>query len=614
MINFRISQIRSAVTVAAFVLTTLHASAQGGGAARPRASMDYRVAVDVPAETFVVRAEIKGVVADTMTFFFPIWGPGAYDIVNFGGYVSDFTAVNSAGKALRVIRSDTNTFRIVAPDRAVRISYRVHDIERNDNSLWFGLSDIEKNYAFANTPAIFGYAAGYKDIPYTVTYALPKGWDIAVGLDPLPGKASGAERAYLASDYDDLVDAPVTMGTFQRMEFAVKGVPHLIAVFSARKLSASETADLTAATKRIVEIVSGFFGDMPYKRYVFQHFLVNYGSGDAAFGALEHRNSSTYRMPYNGEGGVELLKSVIAHEYWHAWSPKRIHVAELGPFDHQRAPHTSSLWFAEGLTEYYAKVLLMRNNMADRDEILDLLGSAVSSIAGKPQRMSIADLSLKVAELPLNEVVALYSKGPVIGLLLDAAIRTQTGNRKGLDDAMKYFNEQYGRTGKTFSDDDIIPGIERATGAKLADFYGRYIAGRDSLPLLQYLPQIGLAISTTYEEKPTLGAEVEQTEGGWKITEIEPGGSAEAMGLRVGDTMKEIKFGGSEMKLQRIPPSVSGTLMAIPQLQGFTVLRSAETLTVAAKVLKSKVAVRTVAVDDHATAEARAIRKSMFGF
>ena len=68
------------------------------------------------------------------------------------------------------------------------------------------------------------------------------------------------------------------------------------------------------------------------------------------YGALEHYNSSTYLMPYFAQGAVvDMLEPVIAHEYWHLWSPKRIHVDKLGPFNYQEGPRTTSLWFHEGL-------------------------------------------------------------------------------------------------------------------------------------------------------------------------------------------------------------------------------------------------------------------------
>lgn len=591
-----------------FSETIAQQSARRDSPSEQGASITYHVTPVVPSETFEIGAKLNNISGDTVTFHFPIWGPGAYDIVNFGAYVSDFIAMDAKGKDLKVVRSDTNTFKIIGGGGKMEVRYKVDDIENTPNSLWFGLSDIEHTYAFANTPALFGYPVGYKDIPYRVVYNVPKGWDIAIGLDPAPGKNS-----YSARDYDELVDAPVTMGKFQRLEFNAKGKPHVIAIFAPDKLTQKDANELVTTTKRIVEVISDFFGEMPYDRYIFQHFLVPPADGDAIFGALEHRNSSTYRMPLYGSP-AEMLRAVIAHEYWHLWSPKRIHVHELGPFDYQRAPRTNSLWFAEGLTEYYAQVLLARHGFTGQHEMLRTLNSAIDGFYKKKQVQTISELSLNIAEVKPSEIYGLYTKGPVLGLLLDAAIRAQTSNAKSLDDVMRHFNEVYGKTGKSFADEEIIPIMEKATGAKLADFYNRYITGVEALPFDEYFPKIGLKLATTYQEKKTLGAELEMTEKGWVVASIVPDGSAAKMGWQVGDRVKAIQFQRNTMETTSIPLSYADVIATMRDVKSFEIVRSDSTLQVAPQIVMGKVATYRVAVDESASPLARTIRKQMFGF
>lgn len=522
------------------------------------ASASYTVAIpDVTAERFQITATIKGITADTTTYFFPIWGPGAYDLVYFGKYVRNFTATGANGEPLNVRQVDSNSFHISGIHGVVNLRYEVQDIEDVPNSALFGLSDIEPDFAFANTPALFGYAAGYKAIPHTVTYA-HEGWDITLGLDPVAGQPD----TYAARDYDELVDAPVHMGKFQRLEFMVDGKPHIISITAPTQLSKSDAQALVDTARRVVKIVSGVFGELPYNRYIFQLLLVDLNNTNAmkAFGALEHANSSTYLMPYVEGRVAQSLAEVLAHEYWHLWSPKRIHVAELGPFDYQRGPRTRSLWFAEGLTEYYAQALLARSGMVSPEKIIGDLNQAAGSFGVRRQRESITDLSLRVAEAPLFEIIGLYSKGPMIGFLLDAEIRLQTGNRKSLDDAMRFFNEKYGKTGATFGDDDIIPIMEEATGAKLSEFYKRYIAGREPLPFAEYLPRLGFTSVVTYDTATTLGATFSADEQGWVVEEVAPNGAASLMGLQKGDILTKVQGPDNEFPLTSIPPQFADML------------------------------------------------------
>lgn len=599
-------------------------------------SVDYTVGIDIPNETFRVHTVINETGAESLVFNFPIWGPGAYDIVNFGKYVKSLDA-KQGGRTLQVARIDSNSFRITGAsgNGPIEIDYAVRDIEKVPNSLWFGLTDIESNFVFANTVAIFGYADGYKQLPCTAAFETPKGWEISVGLDKLEGAAArGRKNVYVARDYDELVDMPMQMGKFQKTEFTLQGKPHVITVTAPRKLTTAELNGLRDTTKMIVGWVSSIFGNLPYDRYIFQHYLVDLNAveqGDFSFGALEHRNSSTYRMPlYNQATPAQVLAGVIAHEYWHLWSPKRIHVAELGPFDYQRPPHTNSLWFAEGLTEYYAQVILARHNMKDPEEG-GMLGKLVNGGMGQPsvfertyrqpQPESMASLSMRVAEAPLSEVVDVYAKGPVVVMLLDIAIRSQTNNRVTMDSVMRYFNNEYGKTGRTFGDDDIITIMEKASGTSLQDFYQKYIKGTEPLPYDELLPKAGFKITENTEQKRKLGAQAQVSGDGVKIVGITPGGNAEKMGLREGDEVVAVIIQDNRVPMHDLLEKLAQFGATLTQMMEqsptdgavLVVRRDGKEQEVPLKLVSQEVKVYSVEADSKATGTALAIRKDITG-
>jgi predicted metalloprotease with PDZ domain len=574
-------------------------------------SIQYHVSLSDPSEEkFKVTAVVSGFTGDMSVFQFPIWAPGAYDIVNFGAYVSDFTATGADGKPLQFKRSDTSTFRILRPGTTFRVQYTVHDIEQVRNSMWFCISDIEPDYAFAVGTALYGYPKDFKDVPCTVRFTAPKGWDVAVALD-------SAADGYHARDYDELVDAPVQMGKFSRRDFMIDGKQHTVTLTT---MGVSEQIDINkiaAATDTVARLVSGFFGEMPYKRYLFQYYLVNPMSAKlrSMFGALEHRNSSTYMMPWFPGSAVDLsLTAVIAHEYWHLWSPKRIHVHQLGPFDYQSAPRTTSLWFAEGLTEYYARLLLQRGGMTKSARFLYEVEGDMKDLYGRKQTTPIAELSYNISQAAPSEILPLYSTGPVIGLLLDADIRLQTDNRKSLDDVMRYFNEEYGKTGKSFGDDEIIPIMERVTGAKLADFYNRYISGHDPLPFDDYFPKIGLRYVMEEESRKGLAAELEKVSEGWKIVSVIRNGSADLMGLKPGDLITRMLSTTEPISAQGFPMDAADYFIASPQFKGLEVQQNGKQIVVTGPVVSTLVPVRHLKIDEAATGQALAIRQSMLGF
>jgi predicted metalloprotease with PDZ domain len=590
-------------------------------------SVAYAVTIpSLDSESFHVEATLRGFADDTLLFDFPVWAPGAYDIVNFGRFVTKLEARDDGGRALAVLHPDTNTFAIVRSGaREIRLAYSVHDIEYLPNSAWFGLSDIERQWAFANGTALFGYPVGHKDIPFEVTYTPPPGWDVAVALDPVAGAVA---HRYAARNYDELVDAPVEMGTFQRFDFTVGGVPHEITVIAPEKVPPEEGRQLIEKTQKIVTAMTGLFGDMPYKRYLFQHFLSDPREGGAhyGFGALEHANSSTYRMPYWGnEGLASGLQAVIAHEYWHLWSPKRIHVSQLGPFDYQHGPVTSSLWFAEGFTEHYARMMLARLGMSTPRGYLAEFQSDMTGLYQEPQDEPMTELSRRITSAPMNEMVDLYKRGPLLGFLLDAEIRWQTRNERTLDDAMRLFNEEFGKTGRTFEDDQIIPIIERATGAKLGDFYARYIAGRDTLPFDVEFSHTGLSYVVRDTMRPGLGVELRPVRGGALVAKVLAGGSADAMGLREGDVITRLEFGESHsfpvssVPLQYVDRFFADSIESstgdeVYSVRAISIMRGDSPITVPAVVKVSPAIIERLDIDPTASGLALTIRQSMLGF
>ena len=607
---------RKGIQTVSFLLFLVITISSGGTLLNAAPGIRYEVSVPDPAsEHFHVKAYFEGFDLDTLQIMMPVWAPGAYDVVNFGDYVRDITAVSGVGSDLPVTKVESGSWVVANPSRNLVVSYRVDDIEELDNSPWFGLSDIEleTKIAFANTSALFVYLEGYQDLPVEVTYTPPPGWKIAVALDKV-GESSGAYR-YTAPNYDELVDAPVQMGDFQRWDFEVRGVPHAMTITAPVPIDEETAAALIERTTKIITVIADFFGEIPYDQYLFQFYLVRPTRSSQGFGALEHKRSSTYKMPYTPPSRlVGSLQAVIAHEYWHIWSPKLFHVRTLGPFDYRTPPRTTSLWFHEGLTEYYAHALMVRNGLITPKSFSIDFGGRLNSLAGGEQGESIAALSADLPFRNISEVYPLYVKGPVLGLLLDISIREQTGNRKSLDDAMKVFNEKFGdhRGGESFGDDDIVPFIEEVTGASVQPFFDAYIAGTETPPLEEMLAAAALRPVIVPEFGVFLHAEKE----GWLIRYIYPGYSADKSGLIGGDIIVGIGLDGEDpvpvAELPFRPMEMNDFLIDEdrPEIV-MKVVRGDKTLLVPL-VVQNRISTLEVVPD--ASPESIAIRKSLFSF
>lgn len=139
-----------------------------------QSSINYSVSFDLKRETINVEAILNGVNNENIKFYFPVWAPGAYDIVNYGAKVENFKVQGlNLQNTILSTKLDSNTFTFSSSkNKTLKLSYIVDDFEYDSRSAWFALSDVENKFAFANGTAMFGYVEG-KNIPFTVNYTLP---------------------------------------------------------------------------------------------------------------------------------------------------------------------------------------------------------------------------------------------------------------------------------------------------------------------------------------------------------------------------------------------------------------------------------------------------------
>lgn len=208
-------------------------------------------------------------------------------------------------------------------------------------------------------------------------------------------------------------------------------------------------------------------GEIPYHDYTFiLHLRSNTGGG------LEHLNSTALgysRFAFRSAAGDDVNSagpnaaplrsyrgffSLVAHEFFHLWNVKRIRPDALGPFDYTKENYTKLLWVAEGITDYYARLVLRRSGVISDKEFLTEQARAFQQLQNTPGRLeqsaeeSSFDTWIKYYrqdENSINSQVDYYSKGAILGLLLDLEIRKQSKGAKSLDDVMRYLYTEFTR-------------------------------------------------------------------------------------------------------------------------------------------------------------------------
>lgn len=440
----------------------------------------YTVVADPSSREAVVAVEIDGVPSEE--FRMPAWAPGDYRIVNFGSRLSNVKFFLNGEEVQAETGADPNSWTIAAG--ADRVTYRV----ASRTSIFTEDLRVSANEMFFNGPAVLGWFSGRQNEKHTLRVALaPVGAVAYCALDPVD--SPDPEFAmYTAPDYDTLIDAPVVVGTAIRAkEFTVHGKPHYIVAFN--RASSFDLDPWASAATRVIQETARIFGELPYKRYMFLFDIGGPGGG------LEHASST--RMALRTNATVQSSIEFLAHEFVHTYNVKRIRPKPFAPYDYTKPAITGALWWLEGVTDYYARIICVRAGLKGRAETLNSFGRDIFLLSQQSRRFQVsADESSRRAWEANNSAgfgIDYYLKGGLIGLMLDLAIRSETKGERSLDDVMLalYSESKDGRVG--FSETRIRELCVLFGGSALGEIYDEAVLRAVEMPWQSVLPRFGLS-------------------------------------------------------------------------------------------------------------------------
>jgi len=462
----------------------------------------------------------------------PVWTPGSYLIREFAKNVEGFSA--NDGK-LRSEKISKNTWRVyTGSTRDVRITYKVYAYELSVRT-----SFLDASHGYVNGASVFMYPDQLMDLPSVLTIKPYQGWtDISTGLEP----AKGNKLQFNVPNYDILVDSPIEIGTQKILSFTAANIPHKVAMYG----EANYTTDrLLNDMKKIAEEATTVVGEHPCKDYTFiVHNIVGGGGG------LEHLNSTTLQTSKTGyqfEPSYTGFLGLVAHEYFHLWNVKRIRPKALGPFDYENENYTHLLWVSEGFTSFYGNYLLRRARLISPEQYLGMLSNEINGVEGSPGNriQSVAESSwdawikyYRPNENSNNATISYYSKGSLLGNLLNLDILQSTQGQKSLDDVMRYlWNEYYKKQKRGFTDEEFQKAVETVIGKKRDDFFRNYVFGTGPIDYNAYFSGVGLQLVDANKGKndPYLGAAITSTGGKLTVSSVTRGSSSYQYGLNAND-------------------------------------------------------------------------------
>jgi predicted metalloprotease with PDZ domain len=236
----------------------------------------------------------------------------------------------------------------------------------------------------------------------------------------------------------------------------------------------------------------------------------------------------------------------------------------LGPFDYDNENYTTNLWVAEGFTSYYENKLVLRAGFVDPKTFVDGLVTAVSNVSNTPgaKVQSAAESSYdawikgyRPNENSNNTGVSYYSKGEVVGLLMDLEIAQATKGTKSLDDVMKAMYLQGKTLKRGYTDAEFKAMVEKISGKSFTDFWAKYVNGTHPVEFDKYFGYAGISIKNQNEGNsiPYIGVASKKTEGRIIISAVSRNSAAWVDGLNVNDEVISVDGVGVEAALERMP-------------------------------------------------------------
>jgi predicted metalloprotease with PDZ domain len=452
-----------------------------------------------------------------------------YEIRDFSSHVQRVTA-SANGRDVPIEKLDKLTWRVQATGM-VKISY---DTFWDDSGPFS--SQLNSEHAFINPAMILLYVPGRRaEKSMLFLHDVPEGWNVAspslVSLEEM----DRARRFTLeASTFDALADSPIEVSHFE--EFTLPGfAPSVHVVIHGDDW---KKHDVETALRKICAYEIKLMDGAPYPEYTFIFHIGKAANGSG--GGMEHANSTAIYIPSGA-----LLPNVSAHEFFHLWNVKRIRPASLEPVDRTREMYTRSLWFAEGVTNTFSSYALVRTGLWSKQEFLQDLSQQITELESRPaeqwQSAEQSSLDAWLEKYALynqpQRSVSYYTKGQVLGFLLDIVLRDRTDNQRSLDDLLRAMNTDFAREGKFYRDSlDIRLESEKLTGGSLTDFFDNYVGGANPLPYRNLLARAGLELRTLESVRATLGFLPQREPGApWSVAAVDAGGPAAKSGLQVGD-------------------------------------------------------------------------------
>ncbi|MEN9939770.1 MAG: hypothetical protein RIR61_577, partial [Bacteroidota bacterium] len=203
------------------------------------------------------------------TYHLPKTVPGTYATLDYGRFVTDFTAVDAQGKALKVKKMGNNSWKVSGSAAPVAVRYTVASIMElkvKKDKIFEPASTFhdDQKGSVLNGGGVYGFWTGQERGSVTVDLGTPQGWFAATSLE---GEAGNGRTVLRADSYHALLDNPVLLTKPDTAGFWVANTRVTIAVLDLN--GTPRAAEFKRELEADMAAVARFLPQLPVDRYTF---------------------------------------------------------------------------------------------------------------------------------------------------------------------------------------------------------------------------------------------------------------------------------------------------------------------------------------------------------
>lgn len=412
------------------------------------------------------------VAAGHLVLQYPKFIPGNHADTGPIQLISGLT-VTGNGQRIEWVRDtiDPHAFHLDIPAGVSNIEVAFEWLTQPDNAVWRVVMTPEMVNLQWEKALL--YPAGYNHdrITFAPSVVLPTGWQYGVALDEISREGDVATFAPISLEH--LADSPMFAGRhYRRVDIDPGGrSPIHLNLVGDTAASINITPEWTAKYEALVDQADRLFGTRQFDRY---DFLLALTSQMGGIGLEHHRSSENTAAPnyFSSANPAYGARGLLPHEYVHSWNGKYRRPSDEYVANLNVPTQNTLMWVYEGQTEYWGDVLTPRSGLGTFEEAVINLAEVAGFYDNQPGRQwrALQDttnhnlLGYRTTN-PWSSWMRgtgdYYREALLVWLDADTLIRSETNERKSLDDFARTFlgGEDGVWEAKPYTFDDVVQAL-----------------------------------------------------------------------------------------------------------------------------------------------------------